>query len=288
MPPELAQFLRSQVIQTDDDETGVPIPKKIAKLHYFNRRGESNAIKASGLGPLPHVGPTSLLLPLLADGPLAPLVSELRQATVYSMFPNTLRAAQLPNPVHPMSSNGDNWASTLKSLDRSTHGAELVHALQRIVGDIDDYRVAQAGGYVVPEFRHGKFRGKERWFGAAQESDGTLRIAAMLTALFQQPPPKVIGFEEPEMAVHPGALPILFDFFKEASTRGQVLLTTQSPDVMDLADIDSIRVVERKDGTTTVSRVEARQRDLVKKQLFSTSELLHAEGLRPEGSTDGA
>jgi predicted ATPase len=217
-----------------------------------------------------------------ADGPLAPLVQELRQLTVYSMFPNTLRAAQLPNPIHPMSSHGENWASTLKSLDRSTDGAELVHALQRIVGDIDDYRVAQAGGYVIPEFRHGKNGDKERWFGAAQESDGTLRIAAMLTALFQKPSPKLIGFEEPELAVHPGALPILFDFLKEASTFSQVLLTTQSPDLMDLADIDAIRVVERKDGDTVVSRVDGRQRELVKKQLFSTSELLHAEGLLPE------
>jgi predicted ATPase len=35
----------------------------------------------------------------------------------------------------------------------------------------------------------------EKVLGAAQESDGTLRVAAMLTALFQEPAPALIGFE---------------------------------------------------------------------------------------------
>ncbi|MBK9266092.1 MAG: AAA family ATPase [Polyangiaceae bacterium] len=213
------------------------------------------------------------------------LSAELQRIAVYSLFPNTLRAAQNPNPVKPMMSSGDNWASTLKALNKREWGAELSAALHKITGDIDDYRVVQAGGYVIPEFRHGKGRGgKGIWRGAAQESDGTLRIAAMLTALFQEPAPALIGFEEPELAVHPGALPILYDYLVEASKRSQIVITTHSPELMDLFDIDCIRVVERKSGVTTVAAVEERQRELVRKRLFSTSELLHAEGLRPEGS----
>jgi predicted ATPase len=250
---------------------------------------EIHGLSAHKVVPPFALGDSSLLLPLLEKGPPAALVQQLRRVAIYAPFPNTLRAAQLPNPVQPMTSSGDNWASTLNALNRKTWGAELIAALHHIVGDISDYRVAQAGGYLIPEFRHGTARSKkqERWLGAAQESDGTLRVAAILTALFQQPPLSLIGFEEPELAVHPGALPVLFDFLKEASTRSQVLLTTHSPELLDLLDIESIRVVERHKGTTTVSPVEERQRKLVKERLFSTSELLHAEGLHGEGGRDG-
>ncbi|WP_437922606.1 AAA family ATPase [Sorangium sp. So ce291] len=212
-----------------------------------------------------------------------PFMEELRQIAIYSLFPDVLRVPQHPDPSRPMSTRGSNWASTLRALERSTWGTELVAALGRIASDIDEYRVTQAGGFLIPEFRHGlDAQGRERWHGAAQESDGTLRVAALLTALFQEPAPALLGFEEPELGVHPGAIPLLFDFLKEASVRSQVLLTTHSPDLLDLVPIDDVRVVERRNGATTVARVDERQRELVRKRLMSTSDLLHAEGLRPE------
>lgn len=91
--------------------------------------------------------------------------------------------------------------------------------------------------------------------------------------------PKV-GFEEPELTVHPGAIGVLFDHFREASGRGQVLLTTHSSELLDLLDIDEVRVVARHDGATVVSRVDEAQRTLVKKRLATTSELVWSEGLR--------
>ncbi|WP_437803887.1 AAA family ATPase [Sorangium sp. So ce693] len=236
--------------------------------------------------PLALFGDRTPILPLMHGGPFACIVEELRRIAVYGLFPSFLREPQRPDPSRPMSTWGDNWASVLESLSSDGGGSELLAALGRLATDIDRYRVIHAGGFLVPEFRHGlDAQGRERWLGAAQESDGTLRVAAMLTALFQEPAPALVGFEEPELGVHPGAIPLLFDFLKEATTRSQILLTTHSPDLLDLVPIDDIRVVERRDGATTVARVEERQRELVRKRLMSTSDLLHAEGLRPEGST---
>ncbi|WP_437729381.1 AAA family ATPase [Sorangium sp. So ce861] len=236
-------------------------------------------------GPLSPPVHTALVLPQVSHEALRPLADELNRVAMYSLFPNDLRPPRAPNPVKPMMANGENWASTLASLDKERWGGELLCSLSRIVGDVDDYRVVHAGGYSIPEFRHGvDALGKERWLGAAQESDGTLRIAAILTALFQEPPLSLIGVEEPELAVHPGALPVLFDFMSEASFRSQILLTTHSPDLLDMLPVDSLRVVERRGGATTVSQVDERQRELVRKRLMSTSDLLHAEGLRAEGT----
>jgi hypothetical protein len=90
---------------------------------------------------------------------LGQLKDHLRTVAVYSLFPNTLRAAQKRIRSYPMTSTGDNWVSTLKALNQKEWGAKLSAALYRITGDIDDDRVVQAGGFVIPEFRHGKGRG---------------------------------------------------------------------------------------------------------------------------------
>jgi predicted ATPase len=260
--------------------------QKVEQVHGFERI-DGAFWSPDNLAEDPHSNTTLVLPNHLAVylRVLEPLVEAVSSLAVYSLFPDGLRAPQNPDPSKPMLTRGNNWASTLKALDKESGGSELLAALGRIVGDIDDYRVVQAGGFLIPEIRHGlDASGHERWLGAAQESDGTLRVAAILTALFQEPAPSLLGFEEPELAVHPGAIPVLFDFLKEASTRSQILLTTHSPDLLDLLSIDDVRVVERRDGATTVARVEERQRELVHKRLMSASDLLHAEGLRPEGA----
>lgn len=220
--------------------------------------------------------------------PLAGLLhDELRQTAIYKIFPNRLRQPQTLDLRKPMREHGENWASILRGLEKDSRGCDLLAALGQIVGDIDDYRTTAVGGFVIPEFRHLTEGGSATWLGASQESDGTLRMAGILTALLQEPPLALVGIEEPELAVHPGAIGVLFDHFREASTRGQVLLTTHSSELLDLLDIDEIRVVERRDNVTTVSRVDEAQRALVKRRLATTSELIWSEGLRGATGTDG-
>jgi predicted ATPase len=255
--------------------------KKRASFELKNGAWVKDPLAANGASPPPTWRP-ALSEITKSDARFRPLVDELSRIAVYSLFPPTLRQPQNPDPTRPMRRHGENWASTLRALDRERQGAELLAALGRIVGDIDDYRVTAVGGFLIPEFRHGVQNGRERWFGAAQESDGTLRIAALLTALLQEPPPSLIGIEEPELAVHPGALPILVDYLKEASQRTQVVITTHSPELLDLLPPESLRVVERVDGATTVRDLAADQKELLRKHLYSTSDLLRAEGLRGE------
>lgn len=241
----------------------------------------------------PHIDGSSLALPLLAnDKRFAPLADALRNIAVYSIFPDALREPQRPDPSRPMDEHGRNWSSILKSLHKEKWKPDFLAALGRIVGDIDDVRVTQAGtSFLVTEFRHGVENGnRARWFDAARESDGTLRLAGILTALLQEPPLTLLGVEEPELTIHPGALPVLYDLFKEASTRSQVVLTTHSPELLDLIGLEDLRIVERKDAVTSVSRVDSSQRELVRQRLMSPSGLLYAEGLKaepPPGAPNG-
>ena len=237
-------------------------------------------------GPDPKLLSTATFLQL-SDWRFARLAREMQDLAIYRIFPNRLREAQRPDLPEVMRTHGENWASVLRHMDKAKAGPDFLAALGHIVGDIDDYRVNAVGGYLIPELRHVDAKGNQVWRGAVQESDGTLRIAGILTALLQAPPLGLIGIEEPEQTIHPGALGVLFDYLREAATRSQILLTTHSSDFLDRLDIDEVRVVERRDGATTVSLVDETKRSLVKKRLATAGELVFSEGLRGRENAHG-
>ena len=115
-----------------------------------------------------------------------------------------------------------------------------------------------------------------------QESDGFRRFYAHLLALYQTPSKLALVFEEPENAIFPGALSLLADEFKAAprEDRGQVILTTHSPILLDSFDVDNVRAVDMRDGMTVVGRVSKEQRQAVKDQLLTTGELLTVDKAR--------
>jgi predicted ATPase len=115
-----------------------------------------------------------------------------------------------------------------------------------------------------------------------QESDGLRRFYAHLLALYQTPSKLVLVFEEPENAIFPGALSLLADEFKAAprEQRGQVIITTHNPILLDAFDVDDVRVVEMREGRTVVGRVSKEQRQSVKDQLLTTGELLTVDRAR--------
>ena len=137
-------------------------------------------------------------------------------------------------------------------------------------------RVTSTAGYLVAEFRHeARAKKGKRWFEAALESDGTLRVAGLLTALLQTPTVPVIGIEEPELTVHPGALPLVVDYLRQAAEVSQVIVTTHSPVFLDVLDVDrdAIFVVERREGKTDARRAGEEHLAPVRRQLLSLSEL---------------
>jgi len=241
----------------------------------------------------PKVDSLGLALPLVAgDARFRPLADAMRNVTIYSIFPDTLRRPQTYNPARPMDEHGTNWCSILKDARGDDWLADLKAALGQVTGDIDDIKVTSVGVFLVPEFRHGevtqpKGKARERWLSTAQESDGTLRMAGIITALLQEPPLTLIGIEEPELTVHPGALPLLYDFLVQASERSQVLITTYSPDLLGLLKANEVRVVERHQGITTVTRMHEFQREAVHKTLFTPGDLMRMEGLRQESAGNG-
>ena len=118
----------------------------------------------------------------------------------------------------------------------------------------------------------------------AQESGGFRRFYAHLLALYQLPPKQTLVFEEPENGIYPGALALLADEFKAAPAagRGQVILTTHSPRLLDHFSADQIRVVVLDGFQTRIGRIAPEQREAIKEQLLEPGELLTVDPARIE------
>lgn len=206
---------------------------------------------------------------------------------VYHIFPNSLRDPQRLADSHPLAPGADNLASTLRDMiqQKSPFLQELKDALAYAVSGIRDIRVSRAGSFHVVELKHEREGGNGRgvWFDLSHESDGTIRLLAMLTALFQEPAPSLICLEKPELAIHPAALAVLADNMMAAAHRGQVLVTTHSPDLIDRLPVDSLRAVTAEQGSTRVGPIAQHQLASVREGLFSAGEIHSMEGIQPAG-----
>ena len=83
-------------------------------------------------------------------------------------------------------------------------------------------------------------------------SSGTLRLLALMTAIFAQPETNLIGIEEPENYVHPTALESLVQCFQKERPHVQFLLTTHSSLLLDLLnEPEAVRTVQRHEQNGT-------------------------------------
>ena len=209
----------------------------------------------------------------------------LPRARLYHIFPNLLREPRKLADSHPLMSDGENLGSVLRDMiqKESRFLPDLKHALNYAVPGITDIRVSRAGSFQVVELKHDDGRnGRGTWFDLSYESDGTIRLLAMLTALFQEPSLPLIGLEEPELAIHPGAMAVLAENMVEASLRGQVVVATHSPDLIDRMPVESLRAVSAESGSTKVGRIASHQLKSVREGLFSAGEIHSMMGLCPE------
>jgi predicted ATPase len=139
----------------------------------------------------------------------------------------------------------------------------------------DNYRViVETIGLVAPFFddfvpaREESKRVQLEWlekgkpdvvFNAHALSDGTLRFICLSTLLLQpwDLMPDTILIDEPELGLHPYAIVILADLLKRAAERKQVIVSTQSVELMNLMEPEDIVVVDREDGASTFHRLDA-------------------------------
>ncbi len=85
-------------------------------------------------------------------------------------------------------------------------------------------------------------------FGPHQLSDGTLRAIALTALLLQSEAelPKLVVLDEPEIGLHPYAVSVVAALLKKASHHTQLIVATQSPQLLDECEPEDVVCVERQ------------------------------------------
>jgi predicted ATPase len=240
-------------------------------------------------GTAPAIQPAALMLPLLAAlESYKPIYDQLVGMGFYNILPGQLKEPQKFSNPYPLDETGGNFATVLRALKQDSPGVavELERAIQTVTGDIEGYDVRPVGSYLTARLRHSATNENiAPWFELWQESDGTLRMLGILTALHQHPPRTLIALEEPELAIHPGALALLWEEIVLASLHTQIVITTHSPDLLDMCSAQQLRVVEKVNGVSFIGPVAEEQTRIIQKRLAAPGQLLRAQGLeRAQGN----
>jgi predicted ATPase len=132
-------------------------------------------------------------------------------------------------PQERLSDTGDNLANVVQYL-KEQHPERLVEILnvlavriprlERVDADL------MADGRLLLQIKDAPF---DKPVLAKFASDGTLKMLAYLTVLYDPMPPLLVGIEEPENQLHPRLLPELAEECRKAAAQSQLMVTTHSP-----------------------------------------------------------
>ena len=199
---------------------------------------------------------------------------------------DALRPPQLVQQYKVMNEQGSNLASVLKQIEQNEKiFRPLLVDLQHLIPGITDLKVEALGSdYLLIRLKHTQENGREEWFDLSQESDGTIRALALLASVHSMPDAsftasRLLAIGEPELALYPDGLGLISDILRGASLKNQILFTTQSPDLIAHLGADELRIVENKNGATSIGPLAASQRQALEEQLFNAGDLLRIEGL---------
>jgi predicted ATPase len=235
----------------------------------------------------PGVLSQTLALPFLANTePFDQVYQQIVAWGFYHPLPEVMRMPQPPMNPFPLHGTGENISSTLAEMRKNVSNyRKFLDSFSNFLPDIVDVSVKQQGKTFLTYLKHqisdDSTQAQNALFDLSQESDGTIRLLGILTALYQDNQPTLFVLEEPEMAVHPRILEHLWDEFALASYQKQILLTTHSPELLNLVEPEHVKVVVKEGGTSIIGDISPEQRETVEKHLFGIGELLMAENLKP-------
>jgi predicted ATPase len=101
--------------------------------------------------------------------------------------------------------------------------------------------------------------GEDMPFKAYHLSDGTLRFICLATLLVQpaDQQAETIIIDEPELGLHPYAITVLAGLLKSASKEKQIIVSTQSVDLLSEFSPEDVIVVDRNGNKSILSRLDS-------------------------------
>ena len=154
--------------------------------------------------------------------------------------------------------DGGNLAPLLYRLARTHpgHYERIVSTIRLVAPFFDDFVLEPSALNERQIMLRWQEHGRGMLFGPHLLSDGTLRFMALAT-LFLQPSellPGLIVVDEPELGLHPYALRVIGDLMRLVADQSQVIISTQSADLVNCFGAEDIIVVDRQAGRSVFTR----------------------------------
>ncbi len=250
-------------------------------LHFGSKTTREISIRLSFRSEaIPHGVLYKLTLAPNAEDSLLPLEESACYPTRpvrYSEY-NLSREGQLEAGIsQPNPSSAASWVSARLGGWRPYHGSTLpafLYYLRKIRGE-SYHLIRQTIQRVAPFFEDFRFdplrlrpddmklewkqKNSDQYFDSSSLSDGTVRFIALATLLLQPESerPSIILIDQPELGLHPLAIGILASLIRQASVETQVIVSTQSPLLLDHFQPEDVLVADRVDGATQITRPDA-------------------------------
>ena len=174
-----------------------------------------------------------------------------------------VRQAQPVRDNLKLHADGSNLAPFLRHI-RERHPEDYRRILDTVrlaAPYIEDFLYREEPGERVELEWLESYGGQGRICGPRQLSDGTIRFACLATLLLQPThmQPATILIDEPELGLHPAAITAVGALLKRASEARQVIVSTQSVDLLNEVRPDDVVVAERSDGASVFRRLDLDQ-----------------------------
>ena len=153
-----------------------------------------------------------------------------------------------------LSATGDNLPNVIQYL-KEQHPEllqQILHTLSRRVPRLEKVEAEiMRDGRLLLQIKDAPF---SQPILAKFASDGTLKMLAYLTVLYDPGPPALVGIEEPENYLHPRLLTELAEECRAASANTQLMITTHSPFFVDGLKPKEVWVLYRDEKGFTQAR----------------------------------
>lgn len=170
--------------------------------------------------------------------------------------------------------DGSNLASVLYQIRREheKHYNLILMTVRHVAFYLDDFVLEPEDGGIVLAWKE---KGQSRVMGGHLLSGGTLRFICFATLLLQPSAmmPDTMLFDEPELGMHPDCLVNLRELLTSCSQTKQIVVSTQSADLLDGFECSDIIMAGRTSEGSRLGRLDPERLQIWLEQGYSPGQL---------------
>jgi predicted ATPase len=168
------------------------------------------------------------------------------------------KTSQIKTGKYILSDKGDNIAAYLYHIEQTNNIAYrfIIKNIQSIAPFFLDFVLKpDENGFITLLWEN---RNSDTIYSVSDLSDGTIRFIALCTLFLQPNLPATIIIDEPELGLHPAAIAKLAGLIQSAAAKGcQVIIATQSTDLISYFEPKDIITVDDKNGESIYTRLDS-------------------------------